>query len=95
MVDDTQPLRRLRPAVREALLDHGLRPAAATSADLLRTQVRDLYLVEIRRLRDEVRRRAFPMAEYAGRVVALRERYPLLSLPLEHWHEPDPREPLR
>jgi hypothetical protein len=50
--------------------------------------VRDLYLFEIRRLRREVRRRAFPMSSYAGRVVALRRRYPLLSLPLDHWRQP-------
>ena len=90
MATDVPPLRRLRPFVRQALLEHGLSPGPATSAELLRGQVRDLYLVEIRRLRDAVRRRDFPMSEYAARVVALRGRYPLLSLPLEHWYEPAP-----
>lgn len=89
------PSRRLRPLVREALLGHGLSPGPTTSAELLRVQVRDLYLVEIRRLRAAVRNRAFPMDEYAARVVALRRRYPLLSVPLEHWYEPVTREPLR
>jgi hypothetical protein len=95
VVTDVPPLRPLRPFVGQALLDHGLSPGPATSVELLRTQVRDLYLIEIRRLREAVRRRDFPMSEYAGRVVALRGRYPLLSLPLEHWYEPAPREPLR
>lgn len=89
------PRRRLHPAVTEALLGHGLRPTDQTSVDLLRTQVRDLYLVEIRHLRTRVRRGDFPITEYASRVVALRTRYPLLSLPLEHWYAPAAHEPLR
>ncbi len=73
----------------DALLGHGLRPGPDTRLDLLRDQVRDLYLFEIRRLRRAVRRGAFPMASYAGRVVALRRRYPLLSLPLDRWRQPE------
>lgn len=87
--------RRLRADVRRALLDHGLRPDEASAVTLLRTQVRDLYLIEIRRLRDAARQGAFPMSSYAARVVELRRRYPVLSLPLEHWHEPDDDHPLR
>lgn len=94
-IPDAPPPRRLRLDVTAALLGHGLRPLPTTPPALLRDQVRDLYLVEIRRLRDAVRHRAFPMREYAARVTALRGRYPLLSLPLELWHEPDPCEPLR
>lgn len=94
-IQGTPPPRRLRPDVTTALLGHGLRPLPTTSPALLRDQVRDLYLVEIRRLRDLVRQRAFPMHEYAARVTGLRGRYPLLSLPLECWYEQDPCEPLR
>jgi hypothetical protein len=85
----------LRPVVVAALLAHGLRPTPATSAERLRAQVRDLYLYEIRQLRQAVRRRDFPIDAYAARVVALRARYPLLSLPLEQWHEPAGQRPLR
>ena len=82
-----------RPDVLAALLGHGLRPRDDTPAERLRDQVRDLYLFEIRRLRQAVRARAFPIDSYASRVVALRRRYPLLSLPLEHWRLPDASEP--
>lgn len=87
--------RPLRPAVLAALLTHGLRPAPTTSVERLRLQVRDLYLYEIRQLRQAVRRGAFPLDTYAARVVALRTRYPLLSLPLDRWHEPAGEGPLR
>lgn len=87
--------RPLRPAVLTALLTHGLRPPPTASADRLRLQVRDLYLYEIRQLRQAVRRGAFPLDTYAARVVALRMRYPLLSLPLDQWHEPAGKQPLR
>jgi hypothetical protein len=85
----------LRSVVLAALLSHGLRPTPATPVERLRTQVRDLYLYEIRQLRQAVRRGAFPIDTYAARVVALRTRYPLLSLPLDQWHEPDAARPLR
>jgi hypothetical protein len=87
--------RPLRSVVLAALLSHGLRPTPSTPVALLRTQVRDLYLYEIRQLRRAVRRGAFPLDTYAARVVALRTRYPLLSLPLDQWHEPDAARPLR
>lgn len=87
--------RPLRPAVLTALLTHGLRPSPTAAADRLRLQVRDLYLYEIRQLRQAVRRGAFPLDTYAARVVALRTRYPLLSLPLDQWHEPAGKQPLR
>lgn len=84
----------LRPDVLEALLGHGLRPHDDTPLERLRDQVRDLYLFEIRRLRTAVRRRAFPIDTYAARVVDLRRRYPLLSLPLDRWRRPEGRETL-
>jgi len=84
-----------RADVLAALLGHGLRPRPETPAERLREQVRDLYLLEIRRLRAAVRRGAFPVAEYAGHVIALRRRYPLLSVPLAHWREPDGPGPVR
>lgn len=78
-----------------ALLTHGLRPTADTSVALLRDQLNGLYRLEIRRLRDQVRGGAFPMAEYVPRVIELRGRYRLLSLPVNQWREPGEHEPLR
>jgi hypothetical protein len=75
----------LKPEVLEALAGHGLRPGADTPLTLLREQINDLYRVEIRKLRDRCRAGEFPTTELAPRVVELRKRYLLLSIPLEQW----------
>ena len=75
----------LKPEVLEALAQHGLRPGADTPVALLREQVHDLYRVEILKLRDRCRAGEFPMTELAPRVVELRKRYMLLSIPVERW----------
>ena len=67
------------------LARHGLRPTATTSPQQLRDVVRDLYKYEIKRLRAELLLGSFPKKEYAARGIALRSRYPLLSLPTEMW----------
>ena len=45
----------------------------------------DLYRYELRRLRAALLAGAFPKPEYYGRVVALRRRYPLLSVKPRQW----------
>ncbi len=82
----SEPL-RLRPMVIEELARHGLRPLPTTTTGQLRDAVRDLYLYEIRRLRSELLAGRIRKPDYAGRVVDLRRRYPLLSLPVELWVE--------
>jgi len=64
---------------------HGLRPSADTPLALLRSHINDLYRVEIRALRNRCRAGEFPTTELAPRVVELRKRYPLLSIPIERW----------
>lgn len=71
--------------VLEELARHGLKPRDSTSPRQLRDAVRDLYKYEIRRLRSELLARHFRKQDYAGRVLELRRRYPLLSLPVEAW----------
>ena len=71
--------------VLEELARHGLKPQPTTSPQRLRDAVRDLYKYEIRRLKSELLARRFRRQDYAGRVVELRRRYPLLSLPVEYW----------
>jgi hypothetical protein len=75
----------LKPEVLAALADHGLRPGADTPVALLREQINDLYRVEIRKLRDRCRAGEFPTTELAPRVVELRKRYVLLSIPIDRW----------
>ena len=75
----------LKPEILEALATHGLRPTADTPTSLLREQINDLYRVEIRKLRDRCRAGEFPTTELAPRVVELRKRYMLLSIPVDRW----------
>lgn len=77
----------LKPEILEALAAHGLRPKPDTSPALLRAQINDLYRVEIRTLRDRCRAGEFPVSELALRVVELRKRYVLLSIPIARWVE--------
>lgn len=71
----------------EALAEHGLHPGADTPLTLLREQIDDLYRFEIRRLRDRCRAGEFTTRELRARVVELRKRYLLLSIPVEKWEE--------
>jgi hypothetical protein len=73
------------PSVLEELARHGLRPLPTTSPERLREAVRDLYLFEIRRLRTELLRGRIVRKHYADHVIALRRKYPILSLPVENW----------
>ena len=75
----------LKPEVLAALADHGLKPGADTPCGRLREQINDLYRVEIRKLRDRCRAGEFPTTELAPRVIELRKRYMLLSIPIEQW----------
>ena len=74
-----------KPEVLDELAAHGLRPGPDTPPQLLRDALRDLYKYEIKVLRSRLLAGAFPKDEYAGRVIALRRRYPLLSIPVQIW----------
>jgi hypothetical protein len=73
------------PRVLDELTRHGLSPTPTTPPSQLRDAVRDLYKYEIRRLRDALIAGRIAKPDYAAHVVALRRRYPLLSLPLDLW----------
>jgi threonine synthase len=49
--------------------------------------VRDLYRIEIRRLRERLLKNEFPRKDYASRVIELRRKYPLTSLRPWEWLE--------
>ena len=78
-MDDGAPF-RYRADVLAHLLVHGVRPTERTPPALVRDYVRDLYKYEIRTLRERYLRGDFPKVEYAGRVDALRRKYPVLAL---------------
>ena len=79
----------MKPEILEALAAHGVRPGDDTPLEVLRDQVRDLYLVEIRGLRDRCRAGDFPVTDLARRVIELRRRYPILSIPIQRWVAPE------
>ena len=78
---------RYRPDVLEQLWRHGVQPAATTRPELVHGFVNDLYRFELRRLRDRLVSGAIPKAGYYDRVVALRIKYPLVSLKPHEWLE--------
>jgi hypothetical protein len=90
MTSPASPPYRYRPEILQELAIFGLHPRATTSPGFVRDYLRDLYKWEIRGLRDRYRARAFPKHEFADRVIVLRRKYVLLSIPVETWVEPRP-----
>ena len=78
---------KYRESVLNELARHGVAPRADTPPDLIREFINDLYVYEIRALKAKLKAGQFPQSEYAGRVDALRRRYPILSLPVDYWTE--------
>ena len=78
---------RYRPDILAALLEYGIRPKPVTRPALVHEFLSDLYRFELRRLRDRLVRREIPKTGYSARVVAIRRKYPLLSLKPEFWTE--------
>jgi len=81
---------RYLPEVLDELARHGLVPRPDTPAERLREQVSDLYRFEIRALRDRCRAGEFSTQELPARVIELRRRYVLLSIPTQCWTVPEP-----
>lgn len=73
------------PEILETLAGHGLQPTPETPPSFVREALSDLYRYEIRRLRRSLLDGHIERAHYADHVIALRKRYWLLSLPVQHW----------
>jgi len=73
------------PEALEVLAGHGLHPHPATPPAVVRDALNDLYRYEIRRLKQRLLAGAFPKGQYIDHVVALRQQYWLLSIPVERW----------
>ncbi len=78
---------KYRESVITHLMNHGIKPDENTPPTLVREFINDLYLYEIRVLRKSLLDGLIPKSEYANHVLELRNRYPLLSLPLQFWTE--------
>jgi hypothetical protein len=77
-----------RTDVLDQLWSHGVHPRDTTSPELVHEFVSDLYRYELRRLRQRRLRREIPKEGYADRVIALRRKYPLISLKPHQWLVP-------
>jgi hypothetical protein len=73
------------PDILDTLAGHGLRPTPSTPPALVREALSDLYRYEIRRLRRTLLEGKVEKSDYSNHVIALRKRYWLLSLPVQHW----------
>ncbi|PYR62279.1 MAG: hypothetical protein DMF85_00025 [Acidobacteria bacterium] len=74
-----------RPEILDALAGHGVRPTPDSAPARVREAVSDLYRYEIRRLRSALLAGRVAKPDYIGRVVALRQRYWVLSVPVDLW----------
>jgi hypothetical protein len=74
-----------RVEVLEELARHGIRPRPDTAPALINEFLNDLYRFEIRRLKRRLLAGEFPQSDYAGKVVELRRRYMLISVPVRFW----------
>ncbi|MEW6212429.1 MAG: hypothetical protein AB1631_29150 [Acidobacteriota bacterium] len=78
---------KYKESVLAELARHGVAPREDTPPELIREFVNDLYVYEIRQLRKSFRAGLIAKDDYPRRVVELRKRYPILSLPLRFWTE--------
>ena len=78
---------RYRDTVLAELARHGLAPRDETPPEFIHEFINDLYLYEIRKLRARMLAGEIPRKEYAAHVERLRNRYPILSLPVRYWRE--------
>lgn len=80
---------KYRDTVLAELARHGINPRGDTPPELAYEFVSDLHLFEIRKLKREMLAGRIAKSDYAKTVEALRERYPVLSLPVRFWIEDD------
>jgi hypothetical protein len=76
---------RYHPVILEELARFGVFPTATTPPALVHEFISDLYRFELRRLRARQVRGDIPRAQYAEAVVAVRRRYPLVSIHPSQW----------
>ena len=65
----------------------GLAPTAATPPAFAREAADELYKYELRRLRDQMKAGQVERSNYLARVIALRKKYWVLTLPLSAWEK--------
>lgn len=79
---------RLRPNVAADLEAKGVALAAEDTPASLKERLNDLYLIQVRQLRDRQRAGDIPLRDYAAHAEALKQAFSLLGLPQHLWEEP-------
>lgn len=74
-----------RPGVLADLQRHGLEPGPDDTPDTLRERLNELYLEQVRELRERQRAGEIALSDYSRHVLELRTRFELLGLPLAAW----------
>jgi hypothetical protein len=77
-----------QPEILSQLLSHGVRPLPRTRPALVFHYLNELYRYELRRLKRMRQAGAVLHGDYGNRVVELRRRYPLVSVPVKYWTVP-------
>jgi hypothetical protein len=75
------------PELLAALGSLGLAPTAATPPSVTREAADELYKYELRRLRDQLKAGQVARSSFLARVIALRKKYWVLTLPLAAWEK--------
>jgi hypothetical protein len=75
------------PELLAALASLGLAPNEQTPPAFARETVDELYKYELRRLRNRLRAGEVDRSDYLARVIALRKKYWVLTLPLPAWEK--------
>jgi hypothetical protein len=75
----------IRPNVAAELAAKGVEVLEDDTPASLKERLNDLYLVEVRRLRDRQRAGEIPLRDYAAHAEALKQSFALLGLPLPLW----------
>jgi hypothetical protein len=78
---------RYKPEILAQLANHGVIPKSTTPPADARAVVNDIYRYELRLLRDRYLVGEFSKQEYYGRVVEIRNRYPVMAVLTRHWTE--------
>jgi hypothetical protein len=78
---------KYRERVLSELASHGVIPRSDTPPELVHEFVNSIYLIEIRALKHKMLCGEILKVDYSGSVEQLRNRYPLLSLPVRYWIE--------
>ncbi len=77
-----------QPEILAQVLTHGIRPLPHTRPAHVFRFLGELYRYELRRLKRWREAGVIAHGDYGGRVVDLRRRYPLVSVPVGRWTRP-------